>query len=205
MKRAAAVVTPLAVALVLLVQGAAFGATKSVSIQNFAFSPTAVKVKLGDSVQWTNLDGFDHTSTSDGVGDGSTYTGIGLWASGHITSGATFTQPFTLAGTFPYHCSIHNFMQGTVKVPMKVSPASGGVGTHFTITWATAAPTGNLVVDVQRQDPGGTFKSWKKGVTTLSAIFTPTVAGVYSFRARLRNSNTGAVSKYSPAVSVSAT
>jgi plastocyanin len=205
MKRAAAIVAPLAVALTLLVEGTAIGATKGVTIQSFSFTPTAVKVKLGDSVRWTNLDGFDHTSTSDGFADGSSYTGIGLWTSGHITSGATFTQPFTLAGTFPYHCSIHTFMQGTVKVPMKVNPASGGVGTQFTITWATAAPTGNLVVDVQRQDPGGTFKSWKKGVTTLSAMFTPTATGVYSFRARLRNSDTGATSKYSPAVSITAT
>jgi plastocyanin len=206
LKRAAAVVMPVAVALALLVQGTAFGATKSVTVANFSFTPQAVKVKLADSVLWTNVGSVNHTATSDGVNDGSGFTGIGLWNSGAIAHNGMFSFQFTFAGTYPYHCSIHpSLMTGTVKVPMKATPASGPLGTNFTITWASAAPTGNLVIDVQRKDPGGSFKTWQRGVTTLSAMFKPTATGVYSFRARLRNSNTGAVSKYSPAVSITAT
>ena len=118
-----------------------------------------------------------------------------------------FTFTFTFAGTYPYHCSIHpTLMQGTVKVPMTASPPSGPLGTTFTLTWASAAPTGSLVFDVQRMDPGSTkFKKWQTGVTTLSATYMPALAGTYVFRTRVRDMNTGAVSKYSPKVSIVAT
>jgi plastocyanin len=203
MKRVTALGVPLAVVLALVVSGTALAAaTHDVSIANFAFSPDSTKAKLGDSVKWTNMDGFAHTSTSDGVNDGSGLTGIGLWHSNNIAHNGTFTFQFTFAGTFPYHCSIHNFMQGTVKVPMKAKPTSGGVGTNFTITWASAAPTGTLVFDVQKMDPSGKFKAWKTGVTTLSAKFKPSDPGTYSFRALLRDSASGAKSKFSPVIKI---
>jgi plastocyanin len=207
MRRLISAAAPLAVALVLLVQGTALAALKDVSIQNFAFNPAATKVKLGDQIRWTNLDGTNHTTTSDGVSDGSGYTGIGLWGSGSLAQNGTFTWTFTFAGTYPYHCRFHpTLMQGTVKVPMTANPASGPVGTTFTLTWASAAPTGSLVFDVQRMDPGGTkFKKWQTGVTTLSATYMPALAGTYVFRTRVRDMNTGAVSKYSPKVSIVAT
>jgi plastocyanin len=196
----------MAVALVLLVQGTAMAAQKDVSISGFAFNPKATKVNLGDQVKWTNMDSVTHTTTSDGVADGSTYTGIGLWASGGLPHNGTFTFTFSFAGTYPFHCSIHTYMQGTVKVPVAANPPTGPVGTTFTITWASAAPTGNLVFDVQRMDPGSTtFHKWQTGVTTLSATFKPSLAGTYVFRARLRNTSTGAVSKWSPKASIDAT
>jgi plastocyanin len=203
MKRVAALGVPLAIVLAVVLSGTALAAvTHDVSIAGSAFSPASTKAKLGDSVKWTNMDGFAHTSTSDGVNDGSGFPGVGLWASGNLAHSGTFTFQFTFAGTFPYHCSIHNFMQGSVKVPMKAKPTSGGVGTSFTITWASAAPTGSFVFDVQRMDPGGKFKAWQTGVTTMSAKFKPMDPGTYSFRALLRNSASGAKSKFSPVVKI---
>jgi plastocyanin len=207
MRRLTSAAAPLAVALALLLQGTALAATKDVTIQGNAFTPKATKVKIGDVVRWTNRDAFNHTSTSDGVADGSGYTGIGLWSSGAIAHNGTFSFTFSFAGTYPYHCSIHPLtMQGTIKVPLTAVPASGPVGSNFTVTWASAAPTGSRVFDVQRMDPGSTkFKSWQKGVTTMSAVFKPTAPGTYVFRMRLRNATTGAASKYSPTASISAT
>jgi plastocyanin len=206
MRRLTFAAVPLAMVLALLLQGTALAATKAVTIQNSAYTPKATKVKIGDVVQWTNMDSVNHTSTSDGVADGSGYTGIGLWSSGAIAHNGTFSFTFSFAGTYPYHCSIHHFMQGTIKVPLTAMPASGPVGSNFTVTWASAAPTGSRVFDVQRMDPGNTkFKSWQKGVTTMSATFKPTSPGTYVFRMRLRNSSTGAASKYSPTASISAT
>src|SRR2546423_630500 len=115
---------PLGVAMALVVgaQGSAFAATSEVAIVNFAFSPSSVTLKLGDSVHWTNNSGTTHTSTSDGI-DACCPTGAALWSSGTLSgSGGTFSEPFTAAGTYAYHCSIHTTMHGTVKVKGKAAP-----------------------------------------------------------------------------------
>jgi plastocyanin len=78
-----------------------------VTLQNFAFSPASVTVKVGDTVTWTNKDSANHTVTAD---DGTTF------ASSTLSSGATFSFTFTKAGTYAYHCSIHTSMTGTITV-----------------------------------------------------------------------------------------
>jgi plastocyanin len=85
---------------------AAAAAGNAVSIANFAFSPASITVKVGDQVTWTNNDSTTHTVTAD---DNS-------FSSGDLAPGATFSFTFTKAGTFPYHCSIHTSMKGTVVV-----------------------------------------------------------------------------------------
>jgi plastocyanin len=85
---------------------AAAGGT-DVSIVEYAFSPTPLTVAVGDTVTWTNEDGFDHTSTAD-EGD--------LWDSGPIAPGSTHEFTFDEAGTYAYHCDIHNFMKGEIVV-----------------------------------------------------------------------------------------
>jgi plastocyanin len=61
---------------------------------------------VGDSVTWINNDSTTHTSTSDG----------GTWDSGSIAPGRAFSQRFSAAGTFPYHCTLHPGMVGTIRV-----------------------------------------------------------------------------------------
>jgi plastocyanin len=77
-----------------------------VVIQNFAFSPDALRVKTGTKVTFTNHDGFDHTVTAK---DGS-------FDSGHLVKDAVFTRTFDTPGTYPYLCGIHNSMTGSVVV-----------------------------------------------------------------------------------------
>jgi plastocyanin len=77
-----------------------------VDIQNLAFGPHTVVVSPGTKVVWTNQDGFQHTTTSD----------TGKWDSGPINSHGQFTQVFKKAGTYKYHCTIHPFMHGTIRV-----------------------------------------------------------------------------------------
>ena len=77
--------------------------TASVAIQNFAFSPQTVKIAAGGSVTWTNQDAATHTITfSD--------------SSETLGHGATYTKTFVSTGSYPYHCSIHPTMTGTVEV-----------------------------------------------------------------------------------------
>jgi plastocyanin len=83
--------------------GAAAGA---VTIQNFAFAPASLEVAVGTTVTWTNQDSASHTVTAD---DNS-------FKSDPLGTGATFTHTFTTAGTFTYHCSIHQSMKATITV-----------------------------------------------------------------------------------------
>lgn len=77
-----------------------------VSIVDFAFSPADLTISEGDMVTWTNNGNFTHTSTSDG----------GVWNSGDLTNGQSFTFTFSSAGTYPYHCFYHPSMTGTITV-----------------------------------------------------------------------------------------
>ncbi|MBL8776631.1 MAG: cupredoxin family copper-binding protein [Acidimicrobiales bacterium] len=75
-------------------------------ISDFSFIPDPISITVGDSVTWTNEDGFAHTVTAD---DDS-------FDSGNLDGGATFEQTFDEAGEFAYHCNIHPQMTGTVSV-----------------------------------------------------------------------------------------
>ncbi|WP_255431312.1 cupredoxin domain-containing protein [Streptacidiphilus sp. PB12-B1b] len=75
-------------------------------ISNFAFHPAALTVKPGEKVTVVNHDSTAHTVT-----DGSVFN------TGDVNSGATvtFTAP-AKAGSYPYICTIHQFMHGTLNV-----------------------------------------------------------------------------------------
>ena len=53
-----------------------------------------------------NNDAITHTATSD----------TGVWDSGNLGPGASFSKTFQNAGTFTYKCTIHPGMVGTVNV-----------------------------------------------------------------------------------------
>ncbi len=80
--------------------------THTVTIQSFAFSPSSVTIKKGDTVVWTNNDSVGHTVTGDNGGS----------ASPTISPNGTYSFKFNTIGTFNYHCSIHPSMTGTVTV-----------------------------------------------------------------------------------------
>jgi plastocyanin len=78
----------------------------AVNIADFAFAPDSRSVKAGDSVKWTNKDGATHTVTADD----------GAFDSGSLAGGKSFSFTFDEAGTFAYHCNIHQRMTGRVVV-----------------------------------------------------------------------------------------
>ncbi|MGZ6339146.1 MAG: cupredoxin domain-containing protein [Candidatus Limnocylindrales bacterium] len=78
----------------------------AVTIKDFAFGPASLTVPVGSKVTWTNQDSAGHTVTAD---DGS-------FASQTIPTGTTFSQTFSTAGSFAYHCSIHKSMKATIVV-----------------------------------------------------------------------------------------
>jgi plastocyanin len=80
--------------------------TADIAISNFAFDPASITIKVGTTVVWTNKDSANHSITSD----------TGLWDSGGIAQGESYTRVFDTAGTFTYYCSIHPSMKGTIIV-----------------------------------------------------------------------------------------
>ena len=95
------------------VKAAAF----DVSIQNFAFHPPNTTISPGDSVTWTQLDPIGHTSTSDASPP--------AWSSQVLSVNQTFSFTFNTPGTYPFHCSPHPSMTGSVTVR-----AAGGGGNN---------------------------------------------------------------------------
>jgi plastocyanin/LysM repeat protein len=87
-----------------------------VNIQNFAFNPGTITVRIGQQVVWVNNDSAPHTTTS-GSCSGNNCTPAPGWDSGTLNPGQSFAFTFTTAGTFTYFCRIHGAsMQGTVVV-----------------------------------------------------------------------------------------
>ena len=79
----------------------------SVSIVDFAFNPTSITVDSGVTVTWTNNGAATHTVTSDSSG---------LFNSGDISSGNTYSHLFNTKGTFGYHCIHHAGMTASITV-----------------------------------------------------------------------------------------
>lgn len=86
------------------------GPTIITDIANLKLSD--VTVPVGTIVLWTQLDAISHTTTSGTPGDPT-----GLWDSGVLVRGQTFSHTFTEEGSFPYFCQIHpDSMRATVEV-----------------------------------------------------------------------------------------
>jgi plastocyanin len=80
--------------------------TVTVTIKNFAFTPTPVNAKVGEAIKFSNEDSTAHTATLD---DNSC-------ATGNIDGGTAKSLVFTAAGTYPYHCAIHTQMKATITI-----------------------------------------------------------------------------------------
>ncbi|MCX7858826.1 MAG: plastocyanin/azurin family copper-binding protein [Chloroflexus sp.] len=90
----------------------AFAATErsagnaQVTIANFAYSPSQVTVRVGNSVTWTNNDSAPHTVTANDAS----------FNSGTLGQGGVYSHTFNTTGVFSYFCAIHPSMTGNVRV-----------------------------------------------------------------------------------------
>ena len=82
-------------------------ATTSVSLMNFAFAPASITVAGGAVVTFTNNDAVTHNVT---------FANSSIGGTGNFGSGVkSLTMP-AAAGAYPYSCTIHAAMTGTVTV-----------------------------------------------------------------------------------------
>jgi plastocyanin len=95
----------------------AAASSASVSIQNYAYSPSNVSINAGGTVQWANHDATTHSVSADATGGFSNdLAGTVADSYGGMTAGGTFAEKFPATGTFTYHCRYHASMHGTVTV-----------------------------------------------------------------------------------------
>ena len=95
----------LAAALLLPLGVRAHAEEVKVTIDNFTFSPAELKVKVGDTVTWTNHDDIPHTVVS-----------AGKFRSKAMDTDNAFSFTFTAAGDYKYFCSLHPHMTGMITV-----------------------------------------------------------------------------------------
>jgi plastocyanin len=77
-----------------------------VLMKDFMFSPMALTTKVGVEVTWTNQDDEPHTVVSD----------TGLFRSGALDTGDSYTFKFDKPGTYHVFCSVHPRMMATIVV-----------------------------------------------------------------------------------------
>jgi plastocyanin len=78
----------------------------AVAIKDFSFSPKRITVKPGQAITVVNDDNVTHTLSANG----------GAFNTGDLGSGRRDRITAASAGTYAYHCEIHPFMTGTVRV-----------------------------------------------------------------------------------------
>jgi len=76
------------------------------------YLPYSQNIKVGGTVTWKNTDTKAHTVTSGNPKDGPS----GVFDSGLIKKGGSFSKTFDKAGTYDYFDQIHPWMKGKVVV-----------------------------------------------------------------------------------------
>jgi plastocyanin len=90
----------------------------TVNIHDHTFDPAALNVAPGTTVTWTNNDTEAHTVTADN----------GLFDSGVIEPGQSYSTWLGGSGTVSYHCEIHPDMKGSVVVGAASGEGETGTG-----------------------------------------------------------------------------
>jgi plastocyanin len=119
------------------------GQVREVSIPGKVFVPGTLDVLVGDTVVWRNGDATTHTVTADNDS----------FDSGFLSPGATFAETFSKPGLYVYHCTIHKFMHGVVRVvPVALSAPDDAVVSGGRVVLSGLAPAGTEQVTVMRSD-----------------------------------------------------
>jgi plastocyanin len=92
----------------ILVAAPAQAATHQVMMADYAFSPAALTVHVGDTVTWMQHDQAPHDAT--------TTSAPVSFRSPQLSPGQSWSYTFRTPGTYAYYCSVHPDMRATVTV-----------------------------------------------------------------------------------------
>ena len=96
-----------------------------------------VEILVGDTIIWKNADTTFHDVTSGTAADGPN----GIFSSGPIGPGKSFSYKFSEIGDYPYYCTLHPWMEGTILVTEgysiipNVGKETGDGSTHFDVEY----------------------------------------------------------------------
>jgi plastocyanin len=145
------------------------------------FSPKTMLVSQGTQVTWRNDGAVQHNATSRKAYPG----GFALVAN----PGRSRSKTFQYAGGFPYVCTLHGGMKGTLRVPVVVSPSAGSNSTRFQVQLADTALPSGWSFEVQRKIGSGSWNTIKNAVTSRTFTYRSQRDGTHYFRARLERGN----------------
>lgn len=124
---------------VLATMGVAFvsppaqAASQAVMMEDYAYSPSTLTARVGDTVTWTNHDQAPH--------DVQTTSAPVAIKSALLSNGQSFSYTFTTPGTYSYYCSVHPDMRAQVIVqPAPAAPAPATTAPKSTPKATSAAP-----------------------------------------------------------------
>ena len=80
-------------------------------MQNIAFVPASKTISVGTTITWINKDNYPHQPTS-----GIPNYPDGLFKSGSLANGDTYSYKFNAIGTFKYYCFIHGAMMTATMI-----------------------------------------------------------------------------------------
>lgn len=86
----------------------------AVEIMDYKYTPATLKVKVGDTVTWTNHDSAPH--------DVAVTDGPEKFKSPTLKKGESFTYTFAKSGKYSYYCSIHPDMKASVTAEGSGTP-----------------------------------------------------------------------------------
>jgi plastocyanin len=165
--RALLVAVLVAVAATGAAGAAGSGSAADVTIEgrDFFWSPADVTIQVGDTVTWTNQQGFHNVVVGTERLNNPGFPGDDSW---RPPPQKTFTAP----GSYPYLCEVHGGMTGTITVtgdgeptptptptptPEPVPPPGGGSGSDTVAPAlsgvALSSGAGSLVVDYTVSEP----------------------------------------------------
>lgn len=169
MRTSTAIIAAVGITVLTSLAPAMAQSTADVDVRDNSFAAANVTVDVGGTVQWTQTGSNPHTITaSDGSFDSSPDCPPDFALC--LSTGDTFSQSFTQAGTYTYFCKVHGAadgsgMAGTVTVvaadqdptpsPTATEPATATVSGALTVVDQTGSGSSVKVDSVTVQGAAG--------------------------------------------------
>jgi len=112
-----------------------------------------VEILVGDTIIWSNADTAFHTVTSGSETDGLD----GLFDSKEFAPGKSFTYKFSEIGHYPYYCTLHPWMMGTIIVTSgysiipNVGKEAGDGTTYFNVEYDFNRLLSTAIIDEEQK------------------------------------------------------